>query len=140
MGDFDRKTTGGREAVEMAANALLLPRRGMRAVASLTFVAAMAACALIVVVFSGVDRAELVQLASATGGGGYALPPGYEISGKDLETRDHNRWWDHHAPSPERKPAHPAPADSGMVVKTELLPKEILDAMVCRAAMSLMAI
>jgi hypothetical protein len=115
----------------MAANALLLPRkRGMRAAASATFVAAMAACALVVVVFSTADRAELVS----AGGGGYALPPGYEANGKDLETRDHSRWWDHSAPSSQRKPAHPAPAPAGdarTVVKTERLPKEMLDAMVC---------
>lgn len=111
---------------------LLTPRRGVRAAAAVTFAAAMATCALVAVVFSGADRGDALLQLAATGAGGYALPPGYEASGKDLETRDHSRWWEHGSvPSQQRKPAAPAPAPAEpRAVQTDRLPKEMLDAMV----------
>ena len=131
------------------ATSPLLParRRGVRAAAGVTFAAAMAACALVAVVFSGADRGDALlqrmvfagpaggdalDLIAATGGG-YALPPGYEATGKDIEARDHSRWWEHgSAPSQQRKPAAPAAPAAGetRAVKTDRLPKEMLDAMV----------
>jgi len=97
--------------------------------AKATAFAAIAAAALVVVVFSAADQNDSLLLQQQKAGvGGYALPPGYADS-SGAESRDHSRWWEHAAPSPQRKPAAPTAQPTRVKPHLAALPASMLEAM-----------